>query len=577
MSVVQTTTERQSPPRAAGALPSPAGEGLLDRLDEAFGQCFAVIDSQRSVLERVSADWPRVDIFRWIGLCEHVVRTGRPEIIEEHAPLSLLAVPLPANDPLATSGRAAVAVVLTESVASISDIQSAANVFGIDPGHALTWASSRSAMPARVALRLAESITEAESSAHAVTVLRGQLSETSAQLLGTFEELNVLHRLTERLSIDHTERDLCEHATAWLAEVVAADAVIGRLSATNPPDGQIDPRSSDALSGASEPFTTYLGLPSLIDGDLDQFFDRLGDAATRRPLVLNRDRTASPTWCYPGVRELVTAPICANGSQIGWLAVLNRSRKSPHNRGGFGAVEASLLGSVAAILGVHAGNRRQLAEHTELFNSAVQALSAAIDAKDPYTCGHSDRVARIAVRLAEQLGLPREELNQLYLGGLLHDVGKIGIDDTVLRKPDKLTDEEYDHVKTHPELGVRILSGVRQLEPILPLVGYHHEAWDGRGYPAGFEGEQTPLGARIMAVADAIDAMGSDRPYRKGMPREKLESILREGAGKQWDPTVIDAYFQVADDIAEIERIERAPLDLDVSRWGDLKPPVAGV
>ncbi|MEO1495995.1 MAG: HD-GYP domain-containing protein [Planctomycetota bacterium] len=564
LSAAPTTAER---PTSALPGPSVAESRLLARLDEAFGQTFAVIDSGASVLERVSADWPRVDLFRWIALCEHVARTRRVELIEEHAPLAMLAAPLPPGDPLLGSGRVAVAVVLTEPVESIRDIESAAGVFGIDAGQALQWASNRRPIPAGAAYGLAAALLEAETATDAVATLKGQLSETSGQLIATFEELNVLHRLTERLSLDHTERDLCEHATTWLAEVVAADAVVGVINETVDVASAVSRAEGDT---GPKPFTTYLGPTSLVEGDLGDFFDRLGDEAQRRSVVLNRDRTASPTWCYPGVREVVSAPILANGKRIGWLAALNRVRKPGLPSGGFGAVEASLLGSVAAILGVHAGNRRRLAEHEELFGDAVRALSSAIDAKDPYTCGHSDRVARIAVRLAEQLGLGAETLKEIYLGGLLHDVGKIGIDDAVLRKPDRLTDEEYDHIKAHPELGVRILSGVRQLRSVLPLVGHHHEMWDGGGYPSGLRGDETPLPARIMAVADSIDAMKSDRPYRKGMPREKVEAILRDGAGTQWDPEVIDAYFASADDILDICGVERRELDLDVSRWGEL-------
>jgi putative nucleotidyltransferase with HDIG domain len=197
----------------------------------------------------------------------------------------------------------------------------------------------------------------------------------------------------------------------------------------------------------------------------------------------------------------------------------------------------------------------------------VRALTSAIDAKDPYTCGHSDRVARLSVCLARQLRCSTEDLNTIYLSGLLHDIGKIGIDDNVLRKPGPLTPTEFEHIKTHPELGCRILEGVKQLDMVMPVVRHHHEAWNGAGYPAGLKGAETPLLARIVAVADSIDAMSSDRPYRKGIPDEKLDTILRDGAGKQWDAEIVSAAFKVRDELRRIGKEERHPLSLDVTDW----------
>jgi HD-GYP domain-containing protein (c-di-GMP phosphodiesterase class II) len=153
------------------------------------------------------------------------------------------------------------------------------------------------------------------------------------------------------------------------------------------------------------------------------------------------------------------------------------------------------------------------------------------------------------------------------MAGLLHDIGKIGIRDDVLTKPGKLTDTEYEHIKLHPGLGYRILADIKQLADVLPAVLHHHEQWDGRGYPCALTAEQIPFIARILAVADAFDAMSSDRPYRKGMPLEKVDSIFREGAGQHWDPDVIGAYFSAKDDILSLCRQERANLSLDVQQW----------
>jgi putative nucleotidyltransferase with HDIG domain len=222
---------------------------------------------------------------------------------------------------------------------------------------------------------------------------------------------------------------------------------------------------------------------------------------------------------------------------------------------------------VSAILGIHSANRELYRQQSEFLASVVQALTSAIDAKDPYTCGHSDRVARVSVRLAQELGVDEETISTLYMAGLLHDIGKIGIDDNVLRKPGRLTDAEYEHIKLHPELGHRILADIRQLSNVLPVVLHHHEQWDGRGYPHGLAGEEIPLLARIAAVADAYDAMSSDRPYRKGMPPEKVEAIFRDGAGRQWDAKVVEAFFSVLDEIHDISSRERANLSLDIQQW----------
>ena len=179
----------------------------------------------------------------------------------------------------------------------------------------------------------------------------------------------------------------------------------------------------------------------------------------------------------------------------------------------------------------------------------VRCLSTAIDAKDPYTCGHSERVARIAVRIGEEMRLSRGEINDLYLAGLLHDVGKIGIRDEVLLKPGPLTLEEYAHVREHPVTGERIISNVTRLSYLRPAVRGHHERYNGTGYPDGLAGESIPLPARILAVADACDAMMSARRYRLALPPERIESIFASGAGMQWDPSIVQCFSSCRDEL----------------------------
>jgi HD-GYP domain-containing protein (c-di-GMP phosphodiesterase class II) len=175
----------------------------------------------------------------------------------------------------------------------------------------------------------------------------------------------------------------------------------------------------------------------------------------------------------------------------------------------------------------------------------VQSLASALDARDQYTAGHSGRVCRFACAIAQAMIFDREELRKLGIGALLHDIGKIGIPDSVLQKPGRLSHEEFDLIKTHPTVGRRILEAVHGFAPYLDVVELHHENWDGSGYPHGLRGEEVPLSARIVHVADAYDAMTSDRPYRPGMAAEVAFQILRENAGTQFDPVVVDVFVNV--------------------------------
>ena len=175
----------------------------------------------------------------------------------------------------------------------------------------------------------------------------------------------------------------------------------------------------------------------------------------------------------------------------------------------------------------------------------MAALSHAIESRDPQTGGHSERVSSIGQVIARRLGWKSARLGALRLGALLHDVGKLNLDEAVLRKPGPLDEREYREVKRHPLAGARMIRGFDALHPALPYVLFHHERWDGHGYPTGRSREQIPLGARIVAVVDAFDAMISIRPYRPPLPVQAAISELGRGAGTQFDPTVVRAFMGV--------------------------------
>lgn len=203
--------------------------------------------------------------------------------------------------------------------------------------------------------------------------------------------------------------------------------------------------------------------------------------------------------------------------------------------------------------GPHAEIARLLTQLQESYDQTLAALCAALDVRDRETEGHSRRVAELACAIAREMELPEEEVTHLYRGGLLHDVGKIGIPDAVLHKPGPLTDEEWELMRQHPLLGAHILQGIDFLARAVEVVLFHQERYDGRGYPYGLRGAEIPLLARIFAVADAYDAMTSHRPYRPAMSHEEAVAEILRNSGTQFDPEVVRIFLRV------VERFQTSP------------------
>jgi HD-GYP domain-containing protein (c-di-GMP phosphodiesterase class II) len=274
----------------------------------------------------------------------------------------------------------------------------------------------------------------------------------------------------------------------------------------------------------------------------------------------------SPQWCHDFARKIlveqgrtrsqVVLPrvnyFAADGGSAAQSAAFIRLSKSrsvwlvalsfnPKRR--FGPTDLKIL-ALARRMWL---NQRQHAQTYERLKDTlfglIRCLTAVIDARDPYTCGHSERVARIAVRLGKQMGLSTAVLSDVYLAGLLHDIGKIGVADGVLRKPGKLSPEEFDQLREHVLIGDRIVSTVKQLAHVRAGVRNHHERYDGQGYPDRLRNKQIPLLARLLAVADSCDAMMSARPYRAALPTSAIDATMMEGAGSQWDPSIVGHFM----------------------------------
>jgi putative nucleotidyltransferase with HDIG domain len=189
---------------------------------------------------------------------------------------------------------------------------------------------------------------------------------------------------------------------------------------------------------------------------------------------------------------------------------------------------------------------QQLAEANDelkrLFMSSIKALAQALEAKDEYTQGHSARVAELGIEIGKYLSLPDREVQNIWVAGLLHDIGKIGIRENVLNKPGKLDADEWESVQQHPVVAARILGPIEELSDVIEIVMHHHERFDGSGYPEGLRGSDIPLGARILTVADAFDALTSKRPYRDALPVDEAVGILEDAAGTQFDPVIVRAF-----------------------------------
>jgi len=237
-----------------------------------------------------------------------------------------------------------------------------------------------------------------------------------------------------------------------------------------------------------------------------------------------------------GIRSLITVPLLTSQGVQGILLMGDRQP------GIFQSDELFAIEKVSAQLAVALANAWLYEEMRQMFFSTVASLANAIDAKSSWTMGHSERVMNIAANIARDMGFDEEGIERVRLGGLLHDIGKIGVMEALLEKPVELDDDDFPPIRLHPEKGVAILSPITQLQDVLPAILHHHEFYDGSGYPAGLAGESIPLDARIITVADSFDAMVADRPYRKGLKVEEAASELARCAGSQFDPVIVDCF-----------------------------------
>ena len=367
-----------------------------------------------------------------------------------------------------------------------------------------------------------------------------QIDMVSAELSGVYEELVLLHKLSTNMKLNESSANYLQMACDSLTDIVDVDGIAILL------EKSVDAQSQLVLSAGS-------GMIDMDEHEASVLYSRLAEQLHKsKEALLDSDVDTPFIYDWPShIKSIIAVPLYGQektGSHfaerapdgnciVGLMVAINRADKPD-----FDSTDIQLFNSVANGCAVFIENGRLFHDLKELFIGSLKALTRSIDAKDEYTRGHSERVAFISQWIAERYSqvepLEPEQIHRIYLAGLLHDIGKIGITEAVLCKNGKLTEEEHCCIKVHPAVGAGILSGIKQMNDIVPGVLCHHERADGSGYPNGLTSEQIPLIGKIVGLADSFDAMTSKRTYRDAMSLEKALSEIEKGLGTQFDEKV---------------------------------------
>ena len=389
----------------------------------------------------------------------------------------------------------------------------------------------------------------------AACIAEEQIEMIGTELAQVYEELVLLHKLSANMKVTEPDVNFLQVACDNLTDIVSAEGIAVLLERTLEDDER-----RLVLAAGSGLIDINERMTAVLQGRLTE------EISSGKEALLDSEVDSPFRYDWPdSIRNIIAVPLCGKDEErhfagdgysgnriIGLMVAINRIDKPD-----FDSIDVKLFNSVASSCAVFIENGRLFNDLKELFIGSLKALTSSIDAKDPYTRGHSERVAFISRWVAERFAaegpLKEEQIHKIYLAGLLHDIGKMGVDEVVLRKKGKLTVEEFNCIKTHPPIGAGILSGIKQMRDIVPGVLYHHERIDGKGYPSGLAGEQIPLIGRIIGLADSFDAMTSKRTYRDALTVEQALEEIKNGLGTQFD-----------------EKLGRVFLDSDVYQLWDI-------
>ena len=367
-----------------------------------------------------------------------------------------------------------------------------------------------------------------------------QIEMVGTELAQTYEELVLLHKLSTNMRVTERDANFLQMACDSLTEIIPVEGIAILLEKKAEDGHQLTVAAGWGLIDIGEETAAILhsrlveeigcGREALLDSEVDSPFKYDWPANIRNIMAV--------PLCGVDKAESHATDKTQDGTRmIGLMVATNRLGKPD-----FDSIDVKLFNSVANSCAVFIENGRLFGDLKELFIGSLKALTSSIDAKDQYTRGHSERVAFISLWIAERLAetepMENEQIHRIYLAGLLHDIGKIGVDESVLRKKGRLSDEEFDCIKKHPSIGAGILREIKQMRDIVPGVLCHHERIDGRGYPDGLVGEQVPLIGKIVGLADSFDAMTSKRIYREAMTVEQALGEIEKGLGTQFDEKV---------------------------------------
>ncbi|MCH8119779.1 MAG: HD domain-containing protein [Planctomycetes bacterium] len=389
----------------------------------------------------------------------------------------------------------------------------------------------------------------------AETKAEKQIEMIGTELAQTYEELVLLHKLSTNMKVTESDASFLQIACDSLTEIVYVEGIAILLEKTIDDKQQLIVTAGSGLIDIDEQTAAILhsGLMEEINSGKEALLDSEVDSAFKYDWPSNiKNIIAVPLFGKEKTESGFTGKTENGNCIMGLMVAINRIGKQD-----FDSTDVKLFNSVAGGCAVFIENGRLFKDLKELFIGSLKALTSSIDAKDKYTRGHSERVAFvsrwIAERLSEQEQLDEEQIHMVYLAGLLHDIGKIGTEEAVLRKEGKLTEQEFNRIKQHPSVGAGILHEIKQMRDIVPGVLSHHERVDGKGYPDGLMGDQIPLTGKIVGLADCFDAMTSKRTYRDAMTMEQALAEIEKGLGTQFD-----------------EKIGRVFLDSDVKRLWDI-------